>query len=205
MRWNDTTMRDVGGSVEFYFHSVPQVRQMLVHDGKLYCAGNFEIIGGVFAFGLASWDGNNWCGYNTSFTASSQECGTFGLAFYDDTLYMAGGFVIADGDSVAGIGKWISGNFVDTCGNTTGYFEIIGQNNVTVFPNPSEEITTFQFAVPAQRTIIICDPLGREVWRKQTSELLVEFPAYEFTDGMYFYCIQAEDKNSASGKLVIQH
>ncbi|HTF03763.1 MAG TPA: hypothetical protein VK826_07040, partial [Bacteroidia bacterium] len=54
-----------------------------VHDGKLYCVGNFEKIGGVDALGLASWDGNFWCGYDThfDFSAPNEFVGAVNIAF----------------------------------------------------------------------------------------------------------------------------
>lgn len=205
MRWNDTIWRDVGGSAGFYSHNVPQVRQMYVHNGKLFCAGNFEIIGGIFAFGLASWDGTNWCGYNTSFTVNSQECGTINLAFYQDTLYVGGGFFIVDGDSMNGIAKWIGGGYVDTCGNTTGISE---QSNLItllhVYPNPSSSIITFQFLDNSTHEIMVSDQLGREIWRKESSESTVEFPANDFSAGMYFYRIEESGTIKATGKLMVE-
>lgn len=205
MRWNDTTWRDVGGSCDFYSHNVPQVRQMEVHGGKLYCAGNFEIMGGVFCFGLSSWDGADWCGYATSFLTNGQEAGTFSLTFFRDTLYVSGGFFLVDGDSVHGVCKWTGGTFVDTCGHiVTGIEEPTQVTTLTIYPNPASAVVYFQFTgATAEREIIVTDQLGREIWRRETSEMKVEFPASEFSEGLYFCSVIENAVQVYSGKFVI--
>lgn len=207
MRWNDTTWRDVGGSVGFYMNSNPQVRQMLVHNGKLFCAGNFETIGGIMAFGLASWDGVNWCGYNTSFVMGGQEVGTYNLEFYHDTLYMSGNFRIVEGDSMNGIAKWIGGSFVDTCGNTTSILDhSIFPFEISVFPNPAAEIVKFQFSTNQQsHEVVIYDTFGKEIWREETDETTVAISVDQFAEGIYFYSIIEDGEIKANGKFVVVH
>lgn len=206
MRWNDTTWRDVGGSAEFYSHNVPQVRQMCVYNGKLFCAGNFEIMGGIFAFGLASWDGTNWCGYNTSFTVNSQECGTFNLAFYNDTLYVGGGFAIVEGDTMIGIAKWIGGNYVDTCGNATGITESHPNNlDFSLYPNPISNMGTFEaHGTNENFTLVIFDQLGREVFRKISDGIRLDFTTEGITPGFYYYNIMQEGEVQKSGKMIVE-
>ncbi len=88
--WNDTIWSAVGGSVQLgTVNPYPFVRQMCVHNGKLYCIGSFELVGGVSAKGLASWDGTQWCGYDAVFTSAANNfCGGLTMAFYNDTMYV---------------------------------------------------------------------------------------------------------------------
>jgi hypothetical protein len=182
---------------------------MCVHNGKLFCVGNFEKIGGVDAGGLASWDGNQWCGYGANFGASQpyEFVGASYISFFRDTMYVSGGFMFMDSIQVNFITKWVGGNFVDTCGTATGIFEPVSWHcSVLVFPNPSNTITTFQFPDhSAARTIVVTDNLGREIWRKESSEKTIDFPAHEFARGMYFYIITENGLPSTSGKFLIEH
>lgn len=205
MRWNDTTWRDVGGGVDFYSFSTPQVRDMKVHGGKLYCAGSFEKIGGVMAMGLASWDGTNWCGYNTSFTSNSQETGLMNLEFFNDTLYVAGGFLIAEGDSMNAIAKWIGGNFVDTCGNTTSISEQESIQEVSVYPNPARDEITFEFPNSENRLLIIYDCAGREIWREENAGMFIKVNVQSFPEGLYFFSAIGDGEEYVQGKFLIVH
>jgi hypothetical protein len=211
MRWNDTTWRDVGGSVQDYASPWSVMKQMRVHDGKLYCIGNFQMVGNVEARGLASWDGNLWCGYNTDFLSPqpSQFVGPSHIEFFRDTMYVSGAIMFIDTIEVNFIAKWIGGPFVDTCGTAVGINEpsFPEHASVNVYPNPASTIMTFQFAENTnEKTLVITDHLGRTIWRKQTSGSPFEFPAYEFSDGMYFYSVLGADNSSAAqGKFIIQH
>jgi hypothetical protein len=207
MRWNDTTWRDVGGSVDFYSVSSPQVRDMRVHNGKLYCVGSFEIIGGIMAMGLASWDGTEWCGYNPDFETNNQFAGAFNLDFYHDTLYVGGGFRLAGGDTMFYLAEWIGGNYVDTCGAiNTGISEYnISNSTVCVFPNPAATSTTFKMGnLEGNKTVIIYDQLGKEIWRKETAENEIEFSTEGFAAGLYFYRVEQNGEYKTGGKIIVE-
>lgn len=77
--------------------------------------------------------------------------------------------------------------------------------NLCVYPNPSKLQTIFQFSgEPISREVIITDNVGREVWRRKTSEPIVEFPASQFAADVYFYSVEEEREISATGKLIIE-
>src|SRR5262245_52326581 len=59
-RWNgDTeTWSDVGGGISG--GEVPTVHSMVVYQGDLIAAGDFDFAGGTPAFNIARWDGTQW-------------------------------------------------------------------------------------------------------------------------------------------------
>lgn len=212
MRWNDTTWNAVGGSIQIgSLNPYPTIKDMCVHNGKLYCAGNFEKIGGVPAMGLASWNGTNWCGFNTFFCNSLlQYGGADRVAFYNDTMYVSGPFLQTDSATANyhEIAKWIGGNYVDTCGAiTTGINENeTADFSVQLIPNPVIQNGIFQITgLDGNKTLIIYDQLGREIWRKESGENQIEFSAEGFSSGMYFYQVVEKDNIKASGKFIVQH
>jgi hypothetical protein len=201
--WNDTTWNAVGGSVQILSNPYPTVCDMTVHDGKLYCVGNFEKIGGVPAHSLAAWDGTDWCGFGTSFDNRVTQ-----IAFYNDTMHVSGGFWSINGDSIAYIAKWTGGNYVDTCGHlTTGVFEArAAASAISVFPNPSSDqitVTTFT-ANPTNTMLEILDATGKRVDQisfQNTSTLSVNCARYP--EGIYLLRVISDGESAATEKLLI--
>lgn len=208
MRWNDTLWRDVGGSVTVMNVLYPSVKDICIYNGKLYCVGNFERMGGIDARGIASWDGVDWCGYNTSFDLTpGQFVGAGCIGFYNDTMYIGGGFRWVDGDSIPFLAKWIGGSFIDTCGNLTGLVNHASiETEVTVYPNPSNSVTTFQFSGNAvERDISITDIWGRILWQEHFIDQKLNFPSSQYPGGIYFYHIRDENGVSINGNFTIAH
>jgi hypothetical protein len=210
MRWNDTTWRDVGGSVDFYSVSSPQVRDMRVHNGKLYCTGSFEIIGGIMAMGLASWDGTEWCGYNPDFETNNQFAGPFNLDFYHDTLYVGGGFRLVESDTVFNIAEWIGGNYVDTCGAiNTGISEHATSSiELSIFPNPSNGMVSVTGEINAQDEIVfdVFNLLGQVVHEEKQSPVQMinrQIDLSSLADGVYMVQVRTGNK-SFTQKIIIQ-
>lgn len=208
MRWNGSYWQDVGGGVSVVNNPYPTVKEMCVHNGKLYCVGNFEKIGGVEANGLAVWDGFHWCGMDTYFELGGQSQGAEHIAFYHDTMYVMGNFHVAGTDSINRIAKWISGNYVDTCGAITGITNnYYGTNSFQVFPNPASNSLNIVFNQNQfSGEIILFDQFGREVWnRKIESSSPIEINTSCFADGMYFYRISGSNQTIGTGKFLVQH
>jgi hypothetical protein len=163
--------------------------------------GNFEKIGGVLAHYIAAWDGTDWCGFGTYFDNRITQ-----ITFYNDTMYVAGGFWSINGDSISYMAKWIGGNYIDTCGHLTiGIIEPNEYTNeVIVYPNPSHDMVTFQFSNGGQsRELIIHDMFGREVRREETNESSISLSVLELTVGMYFYSVLERDGSCATGKFIV--
>lgn len=202
MKWNDTTWSSVAGGTQIISNPYPTVCDMTVHNGKLYCVGNFERIGGIPAHSLAVWDGTSWCGFDTYFDNKVTD-----IAFFNDTMYVAGAFWIADGDSILYIAKWIGGGFTDTCGSITAVVDRnIAEAGVSVSPNPSTSTTTLSFSgPPTPRTIIITDNLGRQILHEQFFSSQHTISVSSFAEGIYFYSIIEDGELKANGKFVVLH
>jgi hypothetical protein len=115
---------------------------LTIGNGKLYAMGVFDYAGGVPANYIASWDGTNWCGFGSTFDNTiNTGC------FYNDTLFVGGGFWSIDGDSLPHIAKWIGGSYTDTCGFlSTGMNEQAQQSfSINIYPNPANDFVTIQF------------------------------------------------------------
>ena len=196
-KWDGIALSDVGGGL-----GGGQVHDLMVFNSELYVAGAFNYAGGIWAQAIAKWNGNNWCGFGDTLNNR-----ILALASYQGELYIGGGCWIISTDTLAGVAKWIGGNYVDTCGNMTGIDEENSYSNfvVSVFPNPISQAAIFQFNGPEElRTIIIYDQAGREIWRKETDVNLVEFSAEGYSPGIYFYRVKQTEEMKASGKFIIR-
>ncbi|MBI3509520.1 MAG: T9SS type A sorting domain-containing protein [Bacteroidetes bacterium] len=209
--WNDTAFNAVGGSVQIGINnSFPTVKDMCVHNGKLYCAGNFEKIGGVIADGLAVWDETQWCTFGSTFNA-----GIGSVEFYHDTMYVGGGFIQLDTSSISNLAKWIGGNYVDTCGViSTGINQSENsESEFNIFPNPANDILTIQLKNLQEKNIDIkiYDVLGQTVIERKennlsissSGELQEQINVSGLGAGVYLVCVHAGE-NIFSQKIVIQ-
>jgi hypothetical protein len=200
--WNDTTWNAVGGSVQILTNSYPTIFDMTVDNGKLYCVGNFEMIGGVPTNSIAIWDGEDWCGLGSTFDMG----GLRQIAFYQDTMYVAGGFWSIDGDSIRFMAKWIGGNNVDTCGHLTiGIQENRSDYYLLSYPNPANTELTFQFSSSIQKSVLLYDSFGRLVLTEQTSSSQHVLNVESFAEGIYFYSIIEDGELKANGKFLVVH
>ncbi len=76
---------------------------------------------------------------------------------------------------------------------------------VEVFPNPVITNATFQMTgFDGNKTLIIYDQLGKEIWRKESFENQVEFSVEGISSGLYFYRIESNGGNKANGKFIIE-
>jgi len=152
---------------------------------------------------LKIWqNGTEWCGLGGSFDNRS-VC----LGFCNDTLYIGGGFLTIDGDSISRIAKWIGGNYVDTCGNISSVNEIPSQENtITVYPNPFSDYTTLVLTTQLfKATLLVYDILGKEVMRiENLTGKEIKISRGGMSQGMYFFKIIDGNTSTGQGKMLVE-
>jgi len=198
MKWDSTQWSEVGGGTGV---SYPSVEYMDLNNGYLYAVGNFSKAGGIPAAGIARWDGTNWCGFNTLF---DNTVGT--MAFYNDSLYLGGGFWTINSDSMHSISKWIGGNYVDTCGHLTiGIKEENDLNGeLNIYPNPSTNQIVLEFSTSTENASIeIINVLGQvvECVIQQRNHNNIIFNIEKLPKGAYFVQFH-DDHNSITKKFI---
>jgi trimeric autotransporter adhesin len=201
-KWDGSNWSDVGGGVIGVGGGNGQIFQIYVHNNELYAVGFFSYAGGVPAQYIAKWNGSEWCGLGSYFD-NAILCTTF----YKDTLYVGGGFWTIDGDSMNYIAKWTGGNYVDTCGNSSGIEELTeSQNEMLVFPNPFSISTTLQLSNPLQNaSLTIYDIFGNEVKRLQNiNGRELQLTREGLRSGMYFYNLIDEKGVVGKGKMIVE-
>lgn len=187
-----------GGGV-FSTSGFSEVESMAVLGGRLYAMGDFNVAGGVHADHIAAWDGLQWCGLGNDTTWAMRQ-----IVMFDSSIYLSTGNIFDNASSTQFV-EWIGGSYSDTCGIWNTVQSYSNSSIVQLYPNPSNSVTTFQFTNSRQRIVVITDNLGREIWRKETTDTMIEFPASEFSSGLYFYRILEGESAAVSGKFLIQH
>jgi len=89
-KWNGSVWRQVGEGLQDGTGGTGQnikVKDLLVHDGKLFACGGFTYAGHEYAPRIATWDGVEWCSVGGNFGENEVTA----MAFYNDTLYVGCG------------------------------------------------------------------------------------------------------------------
>ena len=90
------------------------VSSLVVYNGELYAAGQFDTAGGVPVHNIAKWNGTSWSSVGTGILGNSYT--VLALAIYNGKLYAAGKFDTAGGNAVNNIAKWDGTQWSDVDG-----------------------------------------------------------------------------------------
>lgn len=195
-KWNGFSWSGVGGEFDDY------VKNLWVYNNELYAGGVFTKAGGVQANRIAKWNGTEWCGLGSTIWNTVTSIKT-----YNDSLIIGGGFNLIDGDTINSIAKWVGGNYVDTCGNTSGIQELtINQNELQLYPNPFTNSATLQTSKPLQNaSLFIFDMLGEEVKSfHNLNGTEINIFRNGMKSGLYFFTLLDTKGFIGNGKLIIE-
>lgn len=161
MRWDGQQWHPLGSGLQTQLGSFGQtggVEDMLVHDGELWVSGGFRYAGGVYARGVARWDGSQWCS-----VGGEPSSIVFCFGFFQDTLYINNPGPI-DGQDMDYVAKFVAPEYEDNCGLWAGVSD--ARSNappLVIWPNPAGSL--LQCATPAKGSVRarIWDGVGRLV------------------------------------------
>jgi len=115
-KWNGSVWSQVGEGLQDDTGGsgwTIKVRDLLVHDGKLFVCGGFGYAGHVYAPRIATWDGVEWCSVGGDF---GEDHEVTAMAFYNDTLYIGCGLnATVDGQPITGIAQFVAPEFENHC------------------------------------------------------------------------------------------
>jgi trimeric autotransporter adhesin len=169
------------------------VYSLAIYNGNLCVGGWFDSAGGISALNIVKWNGSNWSNIGS---VGSLPLIVSTLYAYDSVLY-AGGQGIMENESVF---QWSDFAVI------TGTDKLSSINSLTIFPNPSNGVFTFQIALNTSGQIVVYNLLGEKVYdatlRQAQGENQIDLSMHPA--GMYLYRIMDGLGNSiAKGKLII--
>ena len=108
-RFNGTQWEALGSGLLAALPSSSQGVAMDLHEwnGDLYVAGQFNYAGGVPAENAARWDGSRRCGLGGSYAMQTPGGKANEFTVWRDELYMSGGFITIDGDTMWHVARWL--------------------------------------------------------------------------------------------------
>jgi len=126
-KWNGSVWSQVGEGLQDEAGGTGsniKVKDLLVHDGKLFVCGGFTYAGHEYSPRIATWDGVEWCSVGGNFGDNEVTA----MAFYNDTLYIGCGLdAVVDGDQIVGIAQFVAPAFENNCSGSTS----VATNNHT--------------------------------------------------------------------------
>jgi hypothetical protein len=180
-KWNGTQWSELGSGTDDI------IDDMKVKDGNLYICGAFSTAGGISAHNLARWDGSKWCGFGNTINYGIITS----LDFLNDTLYIGGGFIIVNIDTIWNMAKWTGGTYIDTCSSTIGIEENENQlHSITIYPNPATN-TLYINGLSGINTAEVYDISGKLLLSRQLNTNQIDISA--LAKGLYFVKLSAEE------------
>ncbi len=170
MRWADGAFHPVGDPGLQYVlgndHGTSTVFDLLVHDDILYVGGGFRYAGGIEARGVATWDGERWCGVEGNLSDGPDHWGCLAMDFHDDTLFVGCG-LMADDDTVAYAAKYVDQINEGPC-SLVGVQEVMQSPGVQILINSSGDLLVAYAGGPFAYAISTMD--GRTVARGKVTD-----------------------------------
>jgi len=164
------------------------VASMTSYNNNLYVGGCFDSAGPLKVYYIAGWNGSTWFALDSGVISGAAACPVANSITYNNSLIVAGAFILAGNIPVNNIASWTS---------PLGINELAYNYFISVYPNPSNHET--------KNTIEVYNGLGEKVYQSLIDNTPFTLPLNHQASGIYLYRIVSENSNLvASGKLIIQ-
>jgi len=163
MRWDGSAFHPVGMGLQALpgnNSSYCGALNLIVHNDLLYVVNGCDYAGGLYAPGLATWDGAHWCAAKGIFNANSIDR-LNDLDFLNDTAYAACGAMV-DGVNVHYAARAPVSALIDTCAGAVGIASTSGTAPFGLFNSATGEWSFTGLHAGSYRTILY-DAIGRTV------------------------------------------
>lgn len=152
------------------------------YQGDLLVTGVFNKAGNADVHCIASWNGQQWCGFPGDFEGTNVINST---AVWRDTLYICGGFTAIDGVPMKQVAQWIGGDAVGNCSSVG-----IAEHNSGVRPlsiTPLEGSGVWMIKLPEQGnwTVTAYDATGKLAGHWRTNGATQPIDLSEHWSGLY--------------------
>jgi len=171
--------------------------------GELWACGRFDWASGMQAHSIAHWDGHRWCVPPGDFQWISNSLSRLGdMSVWRDSLYVCGGILTVDGDTIHQVAQWIGGDVVEDC-STVGIDEVDARrSNLAVYPLADPGQWTVHFPKAGSWVLTAYDALGRSVrnWHANGTRLDIDLGSQ--TQGLYVLRASLPSGEVGSAKII---
>jgi hypothetical protein len=187
--FDGTSFNDLGGGLHL------AVYDMTVHDNELFIVGPCKTDTDREFKGFLSFNGNDFCFYDSVPCNTSPGQLFSRITFYNDSLIVGGANIAFNGDTMKYIAKF-TGDYTTSigCEQVIGIEEEINKNieSLNIYPNPASDQITIEFELTeANNTSIkLTNILGQTVWEMENVFIVgnnkLEIDVGELPKGLYF-------------------
>jgi hypothetical protein len=205
IRFDGESFSNVGAS----FYESPNtssisgnVLKLLKRSGYLYAVGSFYFAGFTSMYGVARWDGTEWCGvFGNEFLQGDPPFfnPVRSLGRYSEDLILFVNYIDSDGNN-SPLWKY-SGNEVENCTGPLNSREQLDRLITKLYPNPSPGLVTLESEKPMQG-LTVFDALGKMVYQESTQyQTQVQLDLGHLPKGLYL--VQVEGDGVLGSRKVI--
>jgi hypothetical protein len=174
--------------------------------GELWACGQFDRAANLPAHSIAKWDGHRWCvppgDFRWIFNSQSM---LLNMAVWRDSLYVCGGILTVDGDTMKQVVQWIGGDAVAECSQATSVVEQAARddaNQLRVEPLPGNGEWIVRFPHAGQWKLDVYDAEGRHVRSQVGNGANMELDIGAEAPGMYLLRASTPKGMVRSAKIV---
>jgi len=207
VRFDGESFSNVGAS----FYESPNttsiggnVLKMLKRNGHLYALGSFYYAGSTSMYGVARWDGTEWCGvFGSEFLQGDPPFfnPVRSLGRYSEDLILYVNYEDSDGNN-SPLWKYM-GDEVENCTGPLKSEEQIERLVTNLYPNPSTGLLTIESEKPAQ-LLTVFDSLGKLVYQENMQyQTQLQIDLSHLPKGLYLVQVEG-DGVLESRKVVLE-
>lgn len=204
--YNGSTYDPLGGGL------LNGVSDMEVHNGELFIVGPCRTYSGREFSGFITFNGTDFCFYD-SVDCGGSPLGTFAkLGFYNDSLIVGNPKIAYNGDTINYIGKYLGDYISEGCEMVTTEINELNTNSAldfNLYPNPTNSSITLEFETDSEKaSFSIMNYSGQIVMENEnlkTTKGKNEFKIdlNELSNGIYL--IQVITETTSTTKKIIKN
>lgn len=158
--WNgDSWNTFIGGTDDPNTTEIGAISDVEPREDRLFVCGNFTHIGGAPVNRLAFWEHDHWCSFVDSFMLNENQTSVSLVTFFQDQLFVAGGFdAVGENTTIHGIAQYLGGNVCELTSTESG----VEIQNIDIFPNPTNNSIRITNLTPNSE-VWVYDQFGRIV------------------------------------------
>ena len=208
LRWDGENYYDLGSVFynEFGGLTATGITDMKLHNGYLYCSGNFFFFDETPVHGIARWDGNQWCELYTQEFIQETDVITYvgGFGYFEDEILLLIPYFYDEEDFDFDIlWSYDTNQEPNYCLDPLSVFDQNLFTEFQLYPNPSIGLVNLKSEKPIQR-LTVFDALGKLVYQENTQyQTQVQIDLSHLPKGLYLVQVEGEGF-VGSRKLVLE-
>ena len=190
IKWDGASLLPVGMGANYRVYTINSLNDLL------YLGGDFTSVDNTVANGIASYNGSQWSGMGDGFNNAWSTI--VSIDFFQNAIYAAGGFTVADSQIILHIAKWEI---------ESGIHDPLSNHIRSIFPIPSSgtfSIYSDKLIISIRISLTSIDDKVVKIYSGQLSAGISSFSLSGLSSGIYFLKIETLMEGSFTSKIIIE-